>query len=104
MSTTTQQPTGATAIRPFHAGFARLPEELRPAACDMFAPAHGAASPGRRELFSELGGYDERYFAFYEDVDLNLRARVAGWSFWLEPAAAVWHRGGAAWGAGFDSH
>lgn len=62
----------------------------------------GAACMLRRALFSELGGYDERYFAFYEDVDLNARARVAGWSFWLEPRAVVWHRGGAAWGAGFE--
>jgi GT2 family glycosyltransferase len=62
----------------------------------------GAACMLRRELFTELGGYDERYFAFYEDVDLNVRARIAGWSFSLEPAAVVWHRGGGAWEAGFQ--
>ena len=61
----------------------------------------GAACLLRRELLVELGGYDERYFAFCEDVDLNVRARVAGWRFQLEPAAVVWHLGRTAWSAGF---
>jgi GT2 family glycosyltransferase len=57
----------------------------------------GAACLLRRELFAELGGYDERYFAFYEDVDLNLRARIAGWRFDYVPDAVVWHLGNASW-------
>ena len=57
----------------------------------------GAACLLRRELFEELGGYDERYFAFYEDVDLNVRARVAGWRFAYVPGAVVWHVGNASW-------
>jgi GT2 family glycosyltransferase len=57
----------------------------------------GAACLLRRELFDQLGGYDESYFAFYEDVDLNLRARIAGWRFAYEPAATVWHLGNASW-------
>ncbi len=61
----------------------------------------GAACLLRRELFDELGGYDESYFAFYEDVDLNLRARIAGWRFAYVPAAVVWHLGNASWSAGF---
>ncbi len=61
----------------------------------------GAACMLRRELLVELGGYEERYFAFCEDVDLNVRARVAGWRFGLEPGAVVWHLGKAAWSAGF---
>jgi GT2 family glycosyltransferase len=61
----------------------------------------GAACLLRRDLFSDLGGYDERYFAFYEDVDLNVRARIAGWRFALEPSAVAWHRGRTAWSAGF---
>jgi GT2 family glycosyltransferase len=61
----------------------------------------GAACLLRRQLFTELGGYDESYFAFYEDVDLNLRARVAGWRFAYVPAAVVWHVGNASWLAGF---
>jgi GT2 family glycosyltransferase len=61
----------------------------------------GAACLLRRELFSDLGGYDERYFAFYEDVDLNVRARIAGWNFAYVPEAVVWHVGNASWLAGF---
>ena len=55
----------------------------------------------RRELFDRLGGYDERYFAFYEDVDLNVRARIAGWRFAYVPEAVVWHLGNASWMTGF---
>jgi GT2 family glycosyltransferase len=61
----------------------------------------GAACLLRRELFEELGGYDESYFAFYEDVDLNVRARIAGWRFDYVPEAVVWHVGNASWSAGF---
>jgi len=62
----------------------------------------GAAFLVRRELFEgSLHGFDERYFAFYEDVDLNVRARIAGWSFAEVPAAIVWHRGNASWQVGF---
>jgi GT2 family glycosyltransferase len=62
----------------------------------------GAACLLRRELFAELGGYDEGYFSFYEDVDLNVRARIAGWRFAYEPAAVVWHLGNASWLAGAE--
>jgi N-acetylglucosaminyl-diphospho-decaprenol L-rhamnosyltransferase len=57
----------------------------------------GAACLLRRELFDRLGGYDERYFAFYEDVDLNVRARIAGWRFAYVPEAVAWHLGNASW-------
>ncbi len=61
----------------------------------------GAACLLRRDLFDDLGGYDERYFAFYEDVDLNVRARIAGWRFAYVPEAVVWHVGNASWEAGY---
>jgi GT2 family glycosyltransferase len=57
----------------------------------------GAACLLRRELFGELGGYDESFFSFYEDVDLNVRARIAGWRFEYAPEAVVWHLGNASW-------
>jgi GT2 family glycosyltransferase len=62
----------------------------------------GAACLLRRELFDQLGGYDERYFAFYEDVDLNVRAQIAGWRFEYVPEAVVWHVGNASWSTGFS--
>lgn len=62
----------------------------------------GAACLLRRELFDDLGGYDERYFSFYEDVDLNVRARIAGWRFSYVPEAVVWHVGNASWMAEAD--
>jgi GT2 family glycosyltransferase len=81
------------------AGEAQRPELL--ARREVFGVC-GAACLLRRELFAELGGYDERYFAFYEDVDLNLRARIAGWRFEYVPEAMVWHVGNAAWKEGFE--
>jgi GT2 family glycosyltransferase len=60
----------------------------------------GAACLLRRELFAELGGYDEDYFAFFEDVDLNARARLAGWRFAYVPEAVALHVGHAAWSQG----
>jgi GT2 family glycosyltransferase len=62
----------------------------------------GAACLIRRSLLEELGGYEERYVSFYEDVDLNVRARIAGWRFCFEPEAVVWHVGEATWRHGFD--
>jgi GT2 family glycosyltransferase len=62
----------------------------------------GAACLLRRELFDDLGGYDESYFAFYEDVDLNVRGRIAGYGFAYVPEAVVWHVGNAAWSASFE--
>jgi GT2 family glycosyltransferase len=76
------------------AGEEQLPVTL--AAREVFGVC-GAACLLRRELFDELGGYDERYFAFYEDVDLNVRARIAGWRFAYVPDAVVWHLGNASW-------
>lgn len=81
------------------AGEEQRPEHLRRR--EVFGVC-GAACLLRRELFDgELGGYDESYFAFYEDVDLNVRARIAGWRFAYVPDAVVWHAGNAAWSESF---
>jgi cellulose synthase/poly-beta-1,6-N-acetylglucosamine synthase-like glycosyltransferase len=46
----------------------------------------------RRELFEELGGFDQAYDpAYFEDIDLCLRLRAAGWNIVYEPSAVVIH-------------
>lgn len=64
-------------------------------------PVFGACAGAglyRRALFDEIGGFDEDYFAFYEDVDLAWRARLAGWKALLVPQARVYHYHGGSFG------
>jgi N-acetylglucosaminyl-diphospho-decaprenol L-rhamnosyltransferase len=57
--------------------------------------APGAAPVFRRDVFDALGGYEERFFLYYEDVDLAFRAVLAGYHALLVPQARVVHRLGA---------
>jgi GT2 family glycosyltransferase len=45
----------------------------------------------RRRMFEELGGFDEGFFLYGEDIDLCYRAARAGWERWYVPAAVVEH-------------
>ena len=45
----------------------------------------------RRRTFEQVGGFDEAFFLYEEDVDLCVRARAAGWSVRFEPRAVVRH-------------
>lgn len=58
----------------------------------------GAAMLVRRTVWERLGGFDERYFAYFEDVDLCLRARREGFKVRVAPRAVVWHKGRASTG------
>ncbi len=51
----------------------------------------GAFIGFRRELFDQVGGFDEDYFMYYEDVDFCLRARRAGFRSYCLPAAKAVH-------------
>jgi N-acetylglucosaminyl-diphospho-decaprenol L-rhamnosyltransferase len=55
----------------------------------------GAALCVRRSAFVEVGGFDERFFMYSEDVDLGKRLRVAGYTLLYDPAVIVQHEGGA---------
>jgi len=56
--------------------------------------ASGTASLWRGDVLRELGGFDERFFAYYEDVDLSFRARLLGHECWYAPRAIAAHRRG----------
>lgn len=56
--------------------------------------ASGACMACRRELFTELGGFDASFFAHMEEIDLCWRAQLAGFRIAVEPASVVYHLGG----------
>jgi hypothetical protein len=47
----------------------------------------------RRSLFEALGGFDARFFVYYEDLDFAMRARGRGWSSVYLASAQAFHRG-----------
>ena len=54
----------------------------------------GACLLVRRGVFDELGGFDEGYFMYFEDVDLGYRIEQAGYRNHYHPSVAVTHAGG----------
>lgn len=54
--------------------------------------ACGANALVRREAFDAVGGFDRDYFAYFEDVDLGWRLRLAGWHIAFAPRAVIHHR------------
>lgn len=52
----------------------------------------GSAMFVRRDVYDQLGGFDERYFMFFEDVDLGWRLNLAGYRFVYEPASLAYHK------------
>jgi N-acetylglucosaminyl-diphospho-decaprenol L-rhamnosyltransferase len=52
----------------------------------------GCAMLLRREAFEAVGGFDEGYFMYVEDVDLCTRLRQAGWSVLFSPEIEVVHQ------------
>jgi N-acetylglucosaminyl-diphospho-decaprenol L-rhamnosyltransferase len=61
----------------------------------------GGGAAYRRVAFEAAGGFDERLFAYGEDVDLGLRLRLAGWTAGEAAHARGVHEGGAS--VGVDS-
>ena len=78
----------------FH-GFAFQPDY---GARDVFDQSHpllfacGGAMLIRRNVFLDLGGFDEDYFIYFEDVDLGWRVWLAGYRVLFAPKAIFYHR------------
>lgn len=80
---------------PYRAGYGRRMDP--PPEGEVFAPC-GAAMMIRRDLFEALGGFDEDYFCYVEDVDLAFRARILGHRAVQVRDAVVEHMGYASSG------
>lgn len=55
--------------------------------------ARGASMLINKKIFQELGGFDENFFASFEDVDLGWRACICGYDVMLVPNSIVYHEG-----------
>jgi GT2 family glycosyltransferase len=64
--------------------------------------ATGCAMLLASPLLNELGGFDDRYYLSWEDVDLSLRVRNSGRSVMVVPDARIYHKGGQS-GKNLDS-
>ena len=81
---------------PFRGGYGqRDPGPM--ATAEVFSPC-GAAMMIDRQLFLDLGGFDEGFFCYCEDVDLGYRLRLRGEAVLLAPGAVVAHEGSVATG------
>jgi hypothetical protein len=82
-------------------GMLRLGRAVRPSAPPSAGPpievdwAHGAAMVLPASFARDLGGFDERFFLFFEDLDLCWRVRQAGGVVLVAPEVRVGHVGGA---------
>ncbi len=76
-----------------HAGspIADVPEAEHDVAKDVLFGT-GSALFVRASVFAELGGFDERFFMFYEDVDLGWRLNLRGWRVRYVPESLTYHR------------
>lgn len=55
----------------------------------------------KREMFEKVGVFDERYYLYYEDSDLSVRAKREGFKIIYAPKAVLWHKNaGSAEGSG----
>jgi N-acetylglucosaminyl-diphospho-decaprenol L-rhamnosyltransferase len=69
---------------------AQTPESRSSASVDWVS---GSCVLLRRRAFNEIGGFDARYFLYWEDADLCRRLRNAGWNIRIRPDARVVHIG-----------
>jgi hypothetical protein len=62
----------------------------------------GCAAMYRKRMLDEIGGFDEDFFAYGDDAELGLRARIAGWRCIYTPEAVVRHHRGSTLGKDSD--
>ena len=78
------------------------PAERYGRSCVVFAACAGAAIY-RRDVFSKIGYFDEKHFAYLEDIDVGYRARIWGYRNSYCPSARVYHVGSGTSGSKYNS-
>ncbi len=58
---------------------------------DVFFPS-GCAALYRKDMFDDIGLFDEAHFAYGDDTDIGIRGRLAGWGCLFVPGAIVYHK------------
>jgi len=67
----------------------------------IFASCGGAAIY-KREIFDEIGLFDEKHFAYLEDIDIGYRAKIFGYENYFEPKAIIYHVGSGTSGSRYN--
>lgn len=55
--------------------------------------ANGGSAILKKEMVEQIGGFDERFFAYYDETDLCMRANLHGWKIIYDPNSVVFHKG-----------
>ncbi|MDA8195648.1 MAG: glycosyltransferase family 2 protein [Actinomycetota bacterium] len=82
---------GPWPILPFNIGFGDSPSNPAYRVAREVDSVTGACFAIRKDLYDQLGGFDEGFTNACEDVDLNLRVRETGRSVWYEPRSVLIH-------------
>jgi GT2 family glycosyltransferase len=70
-------------------------------AAEIFASCAGAAIY-KREVFEQIGYFDENHFAYLEDIDIGYRAKLSGFRNYFAPEAVVYHAGSGSSGSRYN--
>ena len=73
-------------------GMRNQPASQLPDADKAIFSASGGASLYKKSLFDEVGYFDSSFFAYYEDVDISMRAQLMGKTIYLSSKAIVHHK------------
>lgn len=68
----------------------------------VFAACAGAAIY-RKEVFEQIGYFDEAHFAYLEDIDIGYRAKIHGYQNRYAPKSIVFHAGSASSGSRYNA-
>lgn len=66
--------------------------------------ASGCCLALRPQAIKESGMFNDDLFLYWEDVELSLRLKKAGWEIWYQPKSIIWHDNAGSSGSGSKLH